>query len=182
MDPAKEFTFPEYYDFPPFFTLLISFAQWIDGILTCSCCRLQPVRATREKQLGLWKQLILDYHQARHLSIFSPQTSPLFANCKISREWCRNVRFRFNIHWIIFLHGNWNANRKNESRRSNCHHRVLDSMWKCHLGGCQWNALSSDMEETCRMGCRALWFCKEFVCLIYVRVLSYLPRSKVEGC
>nr|CCA18081.1 conserved hypothetical protein [Albugo laibachii Nc14] len=67
MGPTKEFTFPEYFDFPPFFTI-------------------QPVRATREKQLGLWKQLILDYHHAKEVSIFNPQTSPVFENSKISRK------------------------------------------------------------------------------------------------
>lgn len=37
---------PEYYSFPPFFTL-------------------QPVTQTRKYQLRLWKELILRWHQAR---------------------------------------------------------------------------------------------------------------------
>ena len=35
--------YPEFYNFPPFFTI-------------------QPVLATREKQLALWRELILNYH------------------------------------------------------------------------------------------------------------------------
>ena len=37
------FQFPEFYSFPPFFTI-------------------QPVLASREKQLALWRELILRYH------------------------------------------------------------------------------------------------------------------------
>lgn len=53
-------------------------------LLSCAC-RLQPVRATREKQLVLWKQLILEYHRTHGLPIFQPFSSALFENVKISR-------------------------------------------------------------------------------------------------
>jgi hypothetical protein len=49
---------------------------------------LQPVRATREKQLVLWKQLILEFHRTQGQPVLQPFTSPLFENTKISRTSC----------------------------------------------------------------------------------------------
>jgi hypothetical protein len=45
---------------------------------------LQPIRATREKQLTLWKQLILEYHRTKNQATFEPFTSNIFENKKIT--------------------------------------------------------------------------------------------------
>ncbi|OQR85904.1 condensin complex subunit, partial [Thraustotheca clavata] len=70
---ASTFTFPEHYNFPPFFTL-------------------QPIRSTREKQLMLWKSLVLDYHQALNQPIFTPNTTPIFENTQINRKLTMEAR------------------------------------------------------------------------------------------
>lgn len=92
MATVNKFAYPEYYDFPPFFTcvprpfpMCVSIAVLRTHSLACSLGRLQPVRATREKQLVLWKQLILEYHRTHNLPLFQPLTSTLFENVKISR-------------------------------------------------------------------------------------------------
>lgn len=94
MAAVDKFAYPEYYDFPPFFTCVdLATASLISprSIHFCSLTprvyrrRLQPVRATREKQLVLWKQLILEYHRTHNLPLFQPLASALFENVKISR-------------------------------------------------------------------------------------------------
>ncbi len=51
----------EAWAFPPFFTL-------------------QPVLATREKQLKLWSDLVLDWHSARKAYTFEWRDWPLWRN------------------------------------------------------------------------------------------------------
>jgi ESCRT-II complex subunit VPS25 len=63
--------FPEFYSFPPFFTI-------------------QPVLTTREKQLGLWTQLIVDYHYAHKLPICVKHDCPLWSNPQIQRTLSKN--------------------------------------------------------------------------------------------
>ncbi|KAI9910629.1 hypothetical protein PsorP6_010794 [Peronosclerospora sorghi] len=92
-----KFSYPEYYDFPPFFTL-------------------QPVRATREKQLVLWQQLILEYHRAHDLPIFHPFTSSLFENVKISRNMAQEGRLAVVEHLIRCGHGQWEDDTKTRCR------------------------------------------------------------------
>ncbi|DAZ93926.1 TPA: hypothetical protein N0F65_008869 [Lagenidium giganteum] len=88
MADVDKFSYPEYYDFPPFFTL-------------------QPVRATREKQLVLWKQLILEYHRTHSLPLFQPFTSPLFENVKISRKMDADGRAAVVEFLIRCGNGSW---------------------------------------------------------------------------
>mmetsp|Transcript_122071 Transcript_122071/g.352801 ORF Transcript_122071/g.352801 Transcript_122071/m.352801 type:complete len:180 (-) Transcript_122071:954-1493(-) len=64
---SKEFEFPEFYSFPPFFTI-------------------QPVLETREKQLALWRQLILEYHAQQGQPILLVKDCPLWKNPEIQRE------------------------------------------------------------------------------------------------
>jgi len=67
---ASDFKFPEFYSFPPFFTV-------------------QPVLATRQKQLRMWSELILYYlaaHHQSHLILADEQKKPLFYNAKIDRK------------------------------------------------------------------------------------------------
>ncbi|KAF4029896.1 ESCRT-II complex subunit [Phytophthora infestans] len=92
-----KFSYPEYYDFPPFFTL-------------------QPVRATREKQLVLWQQLILEYHRAHEQPLFQPLASSLFENVKISRNMAQDGRMAVVEHLIRCGHGRWEDDTKMRCR------------------------------------------------------------------
>ena len=67
--PSDDFPFPDVYHFPPFFTL-------------------QPVLATREKQLVLWRELIVQYCTVRKVPTLSvyDRESPLWRNEKIQRQ------------------------------------------------------------------------------------------------
>ncbi|KAG5175912.1 ESCRT-II complex subunit-domain-containing protein [Tribonema minus] len=62
-----DFQVPEFYSFPPFFTL-------------------QPVLATREKQLKLWCDMVLAYHKARKAYAFAWRDWPLWENRAINRR------------------------------------------------------------------------------------------------
>jgi ESCRT-II complex subunit VPS25 len=59
--------YPEFYSFPPFFTI-------------------QPVLATQEKQLALWRDLILRYHTQHKLKTLVVHECPLWKNDKIGRR------------------------------------------------------------------------------------------------
>ncbi|CAM9464990.1 unnamed protein product [Phaeothamnion confervicola] len=58
---------PAFFTFPPFFTL-------------------QPVLGTREKQLRLWCDLVLKYHNARKEHSFAWRSWPLWENRQINRR------------------------------------------------------------------------------------------------
>jgi len=64
------FVLPSIYAFKPFFTL-------------------QPVQATRDKQLRQWCDLIMQYHQHHGLYTMTPATFPLFRNEAIDRQLSR---------------------------------------------------------------------------------------------
>lgn len=91
------FAYPEYYDFPPFFTL-------------------QPVRATREKQLVLWKQLILEFHRTHGQPVLHPFGSPLFENTKISRKMAPEGRVAVVEYLIRCGNGAWEDETKTRCR------------------------------------------------------------------
>jgi ESCRT-II complex subunit VPS25 len=59
--------FPEFYQFPPFFTI-------------------QPVLATREKQLALWRELLLNYHTHHKLKTLVVHDCVLWKNEQIHRQ------------------------------------------------------------------------------------------------
>lgn len=59
--------YPEFYSFPPFFTI-------------------QPVLATREKQLALWRDLIVRYHTQYKLKTLVVHECPLWRNDSIGRK------------------------------------------------------------------------------------------------
>lgn len=63
----QSFQYPDFYNFPPFFTI-------------------QPVLATREKQLALWRELILRYHTEKKLKIMTVYDCPLWKNESINRQ------------------------------------------------------------------------------------------------
>ena len=63
--------YPEFYSFPPFFTV-------------------QPVLATREKQMALWRELILRYHTEHKIKMLVVHDCPLWKNPDIGRELSRD--------------------------------------------------------------------------------------------
>ncbi len=67
---GSDFKFPEFYHFPPFFTL-------------------QPVSTTRSKQVAVWRDFILQYithYRLTALILSEEQKKPLFFNAKIDRK------------------------------------------------------------------------------------------------
>ena len=64
------FEWPEYYSFPPFFTL-------------------QTVPETREKQIDMWRDLITSWAQAqgiKNIQVGEAKNLPLFFNKDINRQ------------------------------------------------------------------------------------------------
>ncbi|CAA7399951.1 unnamed protein product [Spirodela intermedia] len=62
MQSLGNFKLPQFFNYPPYFTL-------------------QPVRETREKQIQLWKELILDYCRSQKIFIIGMEEEfPLFVN------------------------------------------------------------------------------------------------------
>ncbi|GER54954.1 vacuolar protein sorting-associated protein [Striga asiatica] len=60
------------------------------------CCSLQPVRDTREKQIQLWKELILDYSRTQKLYVVGlDEDFPLFTNPVIERSLSHEAREAF---------------------------------------------------------------------------------------
>ncbi|KAK9819764.1 hypothetical protein WJX72_002089 [[Myrmecia] bisecta] len=89
---SEDFSFPFFYSYPPYFTL-------------------QPVQETREKQSGLWRDLILKYckhYKVYKLSIDSTDELPLFVNKAIDRRLSSEARAAFvsdlvkqgNAQWL----------------------------------------------------------------------------------
>lgn len=68
MAAAPAFEWPSHFQFRPFFTL-------------------QPVQETREKQLKLWRELVLSYHEHHRLYVLASTASDeLFRNPAIDRQ------------------------------------------------------------------------------------------------
>ncbi|KAH7658218.1 ESCRT-II complex Vps25 subunit protein [Dioscorea alata] len=68
MQRLGEFKLPAFFNYPPYFTL-------------------QPVRETREKQVQLWKELILDYCRNQKVFVVGLEEDfPLFSNPVIERS------------------------------------------------------------------------------------------------
>ena len=51
-----------------------------------SGCSIQPVSETKEKQLRLWKDLILQYHMINKIFVCIPLNFPYFTNESINRK------------------------------------------------------------------------------------------------
>ena len=58
---------PDFYHFPPFFTI-------------------QPTLSTREKQLGQWRELLLQYHTQLKIKTLIIHECPLWHNVAINRQ------------------------------------------------------------------------------------------------
>ncbi|PKI56928.1 hypothetical protein CRG98_022663 [Punica granatum] len=83
MQKLGDFKLPPFFNYPPYFTL-------------------QPVRETREKQIQLWKELILDYCRTQKIFVIGLEEEfPLFSNTVIERraEWLDKVRRKCLILW-----------------------------------------------------------------------------------
>ena len=73
--PAQPFSFPSHFHWAPFFTL-------------------QPVAATRARQLGLWCELVTAYCAASRLFVLDLDEPPeaLFANTELPRRLSRDAQ------------------------------------------------------------------------------------------
>ncbi|CAB4277526.1 unnamed protein product [Prunus armeniaca] len=78
MQKLGDFKLPQFFNYPPYFTL-------------------QPVRDTREKQIQLWKDLILDYCKTQNVFVIAleDQDFPLFSNPAIERSLTHEAREAF---------------------------------------------------------------------------------------
>ncbi|KAL7111865.1 hypothetical protein ACP275_05G116600 [Erythranthe tilingii] len=77
MQTLGEFKLPHFFNYPPYFTL-------------------QPVRDTREKQIQLWKELILDYCRTQKIFVVGlDEDFPLFSNPVIERSLSNEAREAF---------------------------------------------------------------------------------------
>ncbi|KAK9115651.1 hypothetical protein Sjap_014598 [Stephania japonica] len=74
MQKLGDFKLPHFFNYPPYFTL-------------------QPIRDTREKQVQLWKELIIDYCKTQKVFVIGPEEEfPLFSNPVIERSLSHDAR------------------------------------------------------------------------------------------
>ena len=97
MSSSKGFQFPEFYNFPPFFTI-------------------QPVLATREKQLALWRELLLNYHTHHKIQTLKVYDCPLWKNDKISRQLSPEEIATVTADFCSSGHGEWLSGDKQALR------------------------------------------------------------------
>lgn len=77
MQKPDEFKRPPFFSYPPYFTL-------------------QPVRETREKQMQLWKELIIDYCKSQKIFVIGLEEDfPLFSNPAIERSLSHEAKETF---------------------------------------------------------------------------------------
>lgn len=77
MQKLGDFKLPNFFNYPPYFTL-------------------QPVRETREKQIQLWKELILEYCKTQKIFVVSLEEDfLLFSNPVIERSLSHEARETF---------------------------------------------------------------------------------------
>ena len=89
--------FPEFYSFPPFFTI-------------------QPVLETREKQLALWRELILRYHTDLKIKTLVVHDCPLWKNASISRSLTTEEIQVVLQDFVHSGHGEWQDESKTRCR------------------------------------------------------------------
>lgn len=90
--------YPEFYSFPPFFTI-------------------QPVLSSREKQLALWRELILRYHAENKIKTLVVHDCPLWKNDAIHRQ----LKYPEEVMQVVedFVqhgHGEWEDGNKTRCR------------------------------------------------------------------
>lgn len=94
---ANKFIFPEFYSFPPFFTI-------------------QKVEATRRKQLSLWRELILKYHTDLKIRTLVVHDCPLWKNDDIDRSLNPNEIRTVMDDFVRSGHGEWENDAKTRCR------------------------------------------------------------------
>mmetsp|Transcript_5836 Transcript_5836/g.15829 ORF Transcript_5836/g.15829 Transcript_5836/m.15829 type:complete len:175 (-) Transcript_5836:374-898(-) len=92
-----DFEFPEFYSFPPFFTV-------------------QPVLSTREKQMALWRELILKYYTQRKLKTLVVHECPLWKNKDIDRQLSAEGIEDVMADLVKMGHGEWLDEQKTRCR------------------------------------------------------------------
>ena len=94
MQKLGDFKLPQFFNYPPYFTYIslssvqVSFfSPSEDNLKSVSFVySLQPVRDTREKQIQLWKELILDFCKSQKVFLIGVEEDfPLFSNSAIDR-------------------------------------------------------------------------------------------------
>ncbi|KAL3822657.1 hypothetical protein ACHAXA_001810 [Cyclostephanos tholiformis] len=88
MNPCFDSQLPDFYHFPPFFTV-------------------QPVLSTREKQLGQWRELILKYHTDLRIKTLVLHECPLWKNDSIGRELSHDGIRIVMDDFVRSGHGEW---------------------------------------------------------------------------
>lgn len=94
---TSSFEFPEFYSFPPFFTI-------------------QTNVTTREKQMGLWRELILSYHTNFKIKTLVVHDCPLWANKDVQRELDNDAIGRVMNSFVKSGHGEWEDDTKTRCR------------------------------------------------------------------
>jgi ESCRT-II complex subunit VPS25 len=87
-DNDGDYAYPDFYNFPPFFTI-------------------QPVLATREKQFALWRELILKYTATKKIKVLSIHDKELWVNKKITRQLSTDSIVQICNDFILHGHGEW---------------------------------------------------------------------------
>ncbi|KAK4364703.1 hypothetical protein RND71_016061 [Anisodus tanguticus] len=83
MQKMGEFKLPNFFNYPPYFTL-------------------QPMRETREKQIQLWKELIIDFCRTQKIFVIGLEEDfPLFSNPAIESraEWMDKGHRKCLVLW-----------------------------------------------------------------------------------
>jgi ESCRT-II complex subunit VPS25 len=77
---------------------------------------LQPVLATREKQLTLWRELILKYHSERKVKTLLVHDCPLWKNAAINRQLSADSVKAIVQDLVDHGHGEWIDPQKTQCR------------------------------------------------------------------
>lgn len=89
MQNLGDFKLPHFFNYPPYFTL-------------------QPVRDTREKQVQLWKELILEYCRTQRVFVIGLEDDfPLFSNPAIDRSLSHEARGAFLSALVLEGRAEW---------------------------------------------------------------------------
>ena len=104
------FQFPDFYHFPPFFTI-------------------QPVLNTREKQFALWRDLILRYHTEKKLKIMKLYDCPLWKNNTIHRQLDENDILFIVEDFVRHGNGEW-VNENNDDNKNNNRKTHIRILWR----------------------------------------------------
>lgn len=123
MSVSSKFELPDFYHFPPFFTI-------------------QPVLSTREKQLGQWRELLLKYHTDLKIKTLVVHECPLWSNPRIKRELTPEEISAVMEDFVTAGHGEW----EDEDDSSHSHSQVMNKT-RCRILWRRPEQLASDIYE-----------------------------------